>query len=632
MPRWFLMRSSALVFVLGLVACDCSGTGLPTGRSCETSADCPVGEFCLDALCQPPGGRDGGGDSYVDPGLRCGPEPWETGVETCDGQDNDCDGEVDEGVINSCGNCEPGCEAEGVGPGTDDPYMPDPENSDGVSLDPEGALVLDSRRINTNFIWIASTQSGEVSKVDTTTYAEVARYQTGNDPSRTSVNSVGDVFIGNRAAQSVTKISALGTDCPDTNGDGMITTSTSGASLPFGQDDCMLWRTDLPGAGLVRAVAAQDVEGPDGELIPYVWAGGWSGRIFKLDGVTGAILIDIAAPTAPYGFALDGRGRLWMASLNNPHIAFIDTNRCVDNASCTAEAICTASGPEGGECDGAIMGRIPLPNTGSYGITVDFNQRVWMAAWGGQQKRYDPTAPAGSRWLSIAGMPGGTSCNGVGADAEGFVWYACEGDGSIFRVDANNPTDFRRIPTGPNRGVGIDADGKIWGILRHNRPTAAVIRPGATIDDNALDYEVGPTLASPYTYSDMTGLQLRLATNPRGHYRHVFEGCDGAEVNTSWGEIHFDAETPAGTEVIFRVRTADTREDLAAAEWVVVGTVPPGSSPLSIGDALDAADVMPMRFLMLEVQLRANRSSSTEVITPRVLGIDVQHVCEGILL
>ncbi len=60
----------------------------------------------------PPAERCGGGDEdcdgRVDEGLLnacggCGPAP----VEQCDGGDDDCDGEVDEGVLNACGACGP---------------------------------------------------------------------------------------------------------------------------------------------------------------------------------------------------------------------------------------------------------------------------------------------------------------------------------------------------------------------------------------------------------------------------------------------------------------------------------------------------------------------------------------------
>ncbi len=126
----------------------------------------------------------------------------------------------------------------------------------------------------------------------------------------------------------------------------------------------------------------------------------------------------------------------------------------------------------------------------------------------------------------------------------------------------------------------------------------------------------------------MTGVQLRLATNPRGHYRHVFEGCDDA--TTLWGDIRFEATTPPGTFVSFRVKTAETRDGLEAAEWISVGTTPPDTSPLAIRPALDEAGVMPMRFLMLEVSLRTEVMSDSEVITPEVHFIDVTHVCEPI--
>ena len=128
----------------------------------------------------------------------------------------------------------------------------------------------------------------------------------------------------------------------------------------------------------------------------------------------------------------------------------------------------------------------------------------------------------------------------------------------------------------------------------------------------------------------MTGLQLRLATNPRGYYRHVFEGCPES-VDTAWGEVRFEADTPAGTAVTFRVRTAPTRDGLDSATWVVVGMSPPDSSPFDVASALMDAGIEPEAFLMLEVILTAERMSTVEVITPRVLSMDVTHSCPPIL-
>ncbi|MBX3250579.1 MAG: hypothetical protein KF901_25605 [Myxococcales bacterium] len=662
------MRQQLLFFSSSLLlwaACDC-GASTP-GRPCESAAECASGQVCIDGTCQETRTSDGGG---LD-GSACGPEPWQTGVEVCDGLDNDCDGVVDNGVLSPCGDCNPMCRLEGFGPGGT-PFEPTPENSDGVNVDAEGALVLDSRRINTNFIWIANTTEGSVSRFSTTPpYAEVGRYLTGpagfagahfagNDPSRTSVNTMGDAYVGNRNGNRITRISVLGAACPDTNGDGVVTTSrdlngdgvissdpAAGEMLPFGQDDCVLWSRFLddvlPGENLIRAVAAQDVEGPDGELVEYVWVGGWAtNRVVKVDGRTGEPVFVTDSPTNPYGFALDGNGKLWISGPNGAFAGRVDTTRCLDAASCAVD-VCQASGPEGAECDTAVKARIPLPGFIPYGITVDFEQRVWIGGYttprpdGGTyvpwHGRYVPTAPPGSRWVAVhlpsLGIDFDHPVNGIAADARGFV-YGAGWTGGVVRIDANNPASALAVPgTGGlgNKGMAIDAEGKVWSVTMNNQ--AVVVQPGATLAENAVTTGVATSTVGSYTYSDMTGLQLRLATNPRGYYRHLLEACE-APVTPDWDELRFEVETPAGTSVSFRVKTAESREALDALEWIAVGSVPPSGSPLSISDALMRAGVTPARYLWVEVILQAERSSSTEVITPRVLGFDVSYSCPPI--
>ena len=644
--RFFAL--SVLGAVLAVGRCDCGGGGGGTGQACETSDQCPSGQVCIDDMCtERPTGIDAGPPRDAGPGNGCtsdvdmdgygegcdnGPDcddndPNQNGTETCDGLDNDCDGVADNGVLSPCGDCNPDCDATLHGPETTQPFDPEMEDADGVGLDEEGALVLDSRAINTQFIWIANTGEGTVSKFDTETYEEVGRYVTGpdggsNDPSRTSVNGAGDVFVGNRSGTSLTRISTLGTDCPDTNGDGMITTSTDSTPLPWGEDDCVLWNTDLPDHGIIRAVAAQDVITPDGDLTEYVWAGGWSSWVYKLDGATGAIIFGTPSPTTPYGFAIDGAGNLWMAGLSS-RIGRIDTNRCVDDASC-ADAVCDGEGEPHDSCV-----KQAIPSVSTYGVTVDFQQRLWFGGWSGQPvQRYDPSAAAGARWATATTVG---SCNGVAADAVGFVYVACQGDGSILRVDANDPTQWRRFSESgmSPRGVAIDSAGKAWGINR-NHNTATVLTPGPTIDDNSLDVSAVTGLVSPYTYSDMTGVQLRLATNPRGYWRTVIEACPGRTPSTevTWQELRFETETPEGTSVIFRVKMAETREGLdAVTEWTTIGTVPGTTSPMDLNAVLTDAGVPLAPFMMLEVQLVSDRSSTTEVITPRVLGVDATYTC-----
>ncbi|MCA9615893.1 MAG: putative metal-binding motif-containing protein, partial [Myxococcales bacterium] len=160
------MRTIGVFFFFALAACDCGGT---LGTACETASDCSGGDVCLDGRCQAPRRSDGGtepgcvdrdGDGRGE-GCSAGPDcndddPTQHADERCDGVDNDCDGIADEGALGACGDCDPLCMSSGFGPGGR-PFEPGPDNADGVNVDDDGALVLDSERINTNFIWIANT-------------------------------------------------------------------------------------------------------------------------------------------------------------------------------------------------------------------------------------------------------------------------------------------------------------------------------------------------------------------------------------------------------------------------------------------------------------------------------------------
>ena len=634
------------IFALALAlapGCDCGGGELMTGpKPCTSGAMCPSGS-CVDGRCAPlpMGCVDRDNDGY---GAGCprGPDcddtvRTQTGTEICDGNDNDCDGMVDEDVMTACGDCDPSCTSAGIGIGTATGFMPDGttgDTADGVGLDPDGALILDSRAVNTHIIWVANTGDGTVSKIDTDTFVELARYITGpdgggNDPSRTTVNSLGDVYVANRAGHTVSKISVLGAECADTNGDGVVTTSTGPADIKaWGTDECVLWNTRLDGADLIRAAAAQDIMGPDGEVMPYVWVGSWNGLLWKLDGTTGATILQTQSPTTNYGFALDGIGNLWVSGLTRSQgLGRVDTRRCVDVASCSA-ATCAGEGVGFDDC---VKQVIPTPG-GTYGITVDFSQRIWLAGYqdGDLIQRYDPTAAAGARFGTVS--PGFIT-GGIAADSVGYIWAAGYGNG-VVRVDADTlAVQIVAGTPGPTaKGMAIDQTGKIWAINQGGGDDATVITPGPGIGDATVALGIAPGPAMRYTYSDMTGQQLRLATNPFGYYRHIFEGCSDTNSTTEWRGLSWLATTPPGTLLRFRVRTAATRAAMDAATWVVVANVPPDASPADVRAELMRAGIMPLRFLELEVRLESERSSGTAVITPRVASMDVAHVCIPILM
>jgi hypothetical protein len=385
-----------------------------------------------------------------------------------------------------------------------------------------------------------------------------------------------------------------------------------------------LWNRDLPGT-YIRSVAAQDVYGLDGTLLEYVWIGDWNGpTAYKIDGRTGDVLITTPAPVNTYGFALDGDGQLWISSLGTPSnsIGRIDTTRCLDDASC-ADAVCEGEGPPFDDC---IKQRIPAPH-GTYGITVDFRQRVFVG--GSQVGRYDHSAPVGARWQTVAP---GAYFHGIAADAVGWVWAAGY-DSGVFRVNADDLTINGYVAGSQYsaKGMAVDQDGKIW-TINQGHSNATVIVPGDSVGAEVVTAGVG-TFVAPYTYSDMTGLQLRLATNPRGWYRRIFEGCESPPnvATTEWRLLFWDADVPPGTALHFRVRTAASRDTLEAATWINVANVPPDSPPANIEIALATAGITPERIMQVEVMLESSRDSITEVITPRVRSFTLSHACVPII-
>lgn len=101
-----------------------------------------------------------------------------------------------------------------------------------------------------DFISIANSSQGTVSKIDTKTGVEQARYYTGpgaSNPSRTSVDQLGNVAVSNRDPGSIIKIMALKAKCIDKNNNGMIDTSAGPNDIrPWGNSECVLWSQSFP--------------------------------------------------------------------------------------------------------------------------------------------------------------------------------------------------------------------------------------------------------------------------------------------------------------------------------------------------------------------------------------------------
>ena len=175
-------------------------------------------------------------------------------------------------------------------PGSPATYTLDVDFDEGALInvnhdDVADQLQLDSEATPFNFIWVAVSSKGTIVKIDTLTGAVLGEFRThptllgAANPSRTTVDNDGSVWVGNRGAGpgSVTHVGLEeNNQCEDRNNNGVIDTSTglgvvlawtaSGAPRGVGDaaDECIVHYTTIPnnpggGTRHVSVTASNDV-------------------------------------------------------------------------------------------------------------------------------------------------------------------------------------------------------------------------------------------------------------------------------------------------------------------------------------------------------------------------------------
>jgi len=356
-----------------------------------------------------------------------------------------------------------------------------------------------------SYIWIANSEEGTVSKIDTSTGTELGRYwsgpaEDGTDPSRTSVNLAGDVVVSVRDPGGITKIAALPARCVDANGNGQIDTSTGPDDVrPWGQDECVLWHTVIPSPEQYNgprptAWDARTVQSPDGGCSlaeARVWVGykheDGHGVFWRLDGQTGEVLDVVDGPiyeSRPYGGAVDAYGNFWVTGWQHDHALRID----------------------GETLEITDFGN---PGVEFYGMTLDAEGDLWVA------DRSDTGAVAhldvaSGTWSVIPAVGGKT--RGIQIDRRGQAWLAGNNPCRLVQVDTATETvvnDSIALPGCADPvGISIDVDGFVW-VVDREADRAYKVDP----ETHAIALTV-EGLVGPYTYSDMTGSGLALVTNP----------------------------------------------------------------------------------------------------------------------
>lgn len=443
------------------------------------------------------------GGSGVDPSADAGDsaDGGGTADTTADGGGGNGDGDGDggtssAGTATSQGDGETG----GDGGSTSDSGGSGDETGDTGACGGPG----DGQDYDFSIIWVSNTGEGTMSKIDTFTGTELARYRTGDgneSPSRTSVNLRGDVVVGNRNG-SVAKFATRLEDCIDRNNNGTIETSSGPDDvLDWQQDECWIWYHDVEfagGNGGPRAIAWDSgenyLEDPCNPGQARVWVG-WRNQpndevlIRRLRGDTGEIDNEVLIPDwdgnwghGTYGGATDAQGNFWG----------LGTLGTIVKVDAVTFQYTRWDNPE---------------NNVVYGIALDAQGNPWLAGWNGELWKFD----VATETFIDMGASGGSRLRGLAIDSNGMAWAAANNPCGLAQYDIVNEQSVQFIALencSEPVGVSIDAEDYVW-VVDRGADRAYKVHP------QTYDYTQVLDLVDPYTYSDMTGAGLELVVVPQ---------------------------------------------------------------------------------------------------------------------
>ncbi|MBI5363307.1 MAG: hypothetical protein HZA53_09015 [Planctomycetes bacterium] len=445
-----------------------------------------------------------------------------------------------------------------------------------------------------DFCAVSATGRNTLVRFDANTGAILGEYRTApqglaGNPSRTSIDAAGNVWVGNRDEQSGglgsvvrigvcvggTRVDSNGlpnpsgeflappflySTCVDRNGDGLIHTSR-------GIGNVLAWPNITDGAGgpdgIVQDAADEAIQifqRTTGTRVRHVsvdgsgdvWVGGYPNfptAFNKISGVNGAILSSFIPPgCGGQGGVIDPLGRIWSASPSEQTILRYDTN--------TSTGTCISLGA------GLIL---------PHALARDSQNNIWSI-----QEGTFTVAKINAAGAVQAGFPrrlGGAADHPTIAvtPANDHVWVSRSGttNSSILRLD-NSANLLSTISLAPNgldaRGISVDANGKVW-VTNFTTNNAQRIDPaigpnGLGAVDMTVDLGAG---ATPYNIGDFTGRITLGSIQPSGNWTVIY---DSNATNTQFGTIRWNASVPANTSFGVAYRAANSVAALSALPYV----------------------------------------------------------------
>lgn len=444
----------------------------------------------------------------------------------------------------------------------------------------------------------------------------------GGNPSRTTVDRYGNVWVGNRNIGDVdggsnTQFGFVigGTRC---NADGSPNPNGDFLKPPFIHNTCV----DRNGDGLIHTSRGANLQLPWLNTMGEDTFGGVSTADDE------AILSYLrVVPTGVRTIVIDANNNLWVASPSSPWNEFIDT---VAAMQVTGFRLGWPGGGYGGVIggDGAIWSSgytsssglllrfrpgsmMPVTSGGTirntvnnYGITVDpLTGDVWQALYPNAEVMEFRADHCTTRFLI-----GQSNNRGIAIDGRGSVWVGGSGSTVFHLTTAGAPVGSVPMSVTPPGqpspitgslplGVVVDSHGKIWavcygtaassqnGYAMRIDPSQGTIPPGSDrpVGQVVEAINLGPG-SGPYNYSDMSGFVTLSTAQPSGVWNRVEDS--GAD-HTLWSSLSMDAEIPAQTRIVVEVRAANKITDLPSWPFRPIvdagGATPPGTTTLPGG-------------------------------------------------